>query len=143
MKKLMYTLIILWASLTGMAHAQQVTQPAAAVEKMLCKKWEVSYVTMQGMRIGQMPDNQRMAFEFFKDKTVLFSGNKTAKSAKGSWVYDQKQKLISVTVKNGAKMKISSLKPTELMMAVDMPAQGSPMPANGAMTQIQLVLKPR
>lgn len=141
-KQFIYILSVIIMGITGSARAQQVTQPVAAVEKMLCKKWTISYATMQGMRIGQMPGNQQMEFEFFKDRTFKTSGNLSSKKGQGTWVYDLKQHCISMAVKGGERLKVSSLKTNEMILAVDLPKSPS-MPASNGMTQLQLVCKPK
>jgi hypothetical protein len=98
--------------------AQSVMPSADKIESVLCKKWTINYALIGGMKIGQMPGAANADYDFKADKTFFIideAGGKT----KGSWQYDEKKKVIKLTVNGKNMLNVISLKDTELIVLAD------------------------
>lgn len=80
----------------------------------------MDYTMTGGMRLDPMPGAVIMNFEFYKDGTLNLTNNKDAERSTGTWSYNKNKKLISVAIKGGSNMTISSLKEDELIIVMDM-----------------------
>ena len=119
MKKIIALCIIALTISGGSLFAQDITIPADSIPSLLCKKWEVDYAIMGGMKIGRMPGAAEINYEFRKDKTFILSGSDPKDSKKGTWSYDPKKKQIKLILDGKPSSIISSLKEGELIMLID------------------------
>lgn len=108
--------------------AQDISMPADSIQTLLCKKWEVAYAEMGGMRIGRMPGAEEINYEFKKDKTFILSNKDEKEKKKGNWSYDSKKKLIKLTLDGRNISNVISLKENELVMTVDTNTPSDPDP---------------
>jgi hypothetical protein len=108
--------------------AQDINISVDSIQKLLCKKWEVAYAEMGGMRIGRMPGAEEINYEFKKDKTFILSNKDEKEKKKGNWSYDSKKKLIKLTLDGKNISNVISLKEDELVMAVDTNTPSDPEP---------------
>jgi len=70
---------------------QDIDLPTDRLQALLCKKWEIDYVLMGGMRITRKPDATDITYNFSKDKTFTTSRNGGLKNNKDTWYYDEKK----------------------------------------------------
>jgi hypothetical protein len=108
--------------------AQNISISADSIQTLLCKKWEVAYAEMGGMRIGRIPGAEEINYEFKKDKTFILSNKDEKEKKKGNWNYDSKKKLIKLTLDGRNISNIISLNENELVMTVDTNTQSDPEP---------------
>lgn len=118
--------------------AQNINGTLDSIQALLCKKWEVDYVFMGGMKIGRMPGAAEINYEFNKDKTFFMTSDAPNDKAKGTWSYDPKKKQIRLALNGGTNTTIVSLKEGELVMLFD--AKGT-VPAD--LEDMQMVYKPK
>jgi hypothetical protein len=138
MKKLISICIIALTVSSTSLFAQNITIPLDSIQTLLCKKWEVDYAVMGGMKIGRMPGASEINYEFNKDKTFIMTSNDPKEKKKGTWSYDQKKKLIKLTVDGRSNTSIISLKEGEFVMLADTKNATPDDPM-----EIKLVYKPR
>ncbi|MFI5153017.1 MAG: hypothetical protein ACHQET_06750 [Chitinophagales bacterium] len=101
------------------SFAQSIDYSLDSVNSLLCKKWEANYAMVGGTKIYREPNAVVIVYEFSKDKTFVVSSNKPGEEAKGTWIYNPKQKLIKLVAKGKNDSKIISLKAGELVMLED------------------------
>ena len=121
MKKI-FALILLLIS-TASANelfAQTISMPADSVKELLCREWVFNYTLVDGQKMGAAPGAPTMNFEFKKDGTVLVPAAGQEQNLQGTWVYDAGKKLIRVTVNKQNRLTITSLKPNEIVLSIDM-----------------------
>ena len=116
--------------------AQNINGSMDSIQTLLCKKWEVNYALMGGMKIGRVPGATEMNYEFNKDKTFLLTSNGSKDKTKGTWSYDAKKKLIKLTLNGKSNTTITSLKEDELVILTDMKGASPDDPM-----ELQMVLK--
>lgn len=133
MKKLICSSIVVLIVCHSLS-AQDIKLPSDSISILLCKKWEVNYAIMDGMKIGRMPGAPEINYEFKKDKTFILSGNNDKEKKKGNWSYDPQKKLVKLIVEGRNISNVVSLKEQELVMVADPKTKGDPEP-------IQLVYK--
>ena len=92
---------------------------ADSIATLLCKKWEVDYAMMGGMKIGKIPGATEINQEFNKDKTFIMTSNDLKEKTTGTWAYDAKNKLIKLSINGKSNTSIISLKDGELIMLAD------------------------
>ncbi len=119
MKRLFIITIVALIFSGAKSFSQTISLPADSISTLLCKKWEVDYAMMGGMKIGKLPGAPEMNYEFSKDKTFMMTSNDPKDKKKGTWFYDSKKKLIKLTVDGKVTTTIISLKDEELIMLVD------------------------
>jgi hypothetical protein len=137
MKKIIATCIIALIVSSTSLFAQNITIPLDSIQGLLCKKWEVDYAVMGGMKIGRMPGASEISYEFNKDKTFIMTSNDRKEKKKGTWSYDAKEKLIKLTVDGRSNTSIISLKEGEFVMLADTKSATPDDPM-----EIKLVYKP-
>lgn len=118
MKKLI-CIGIITLILSNTSFGQSIKLPLDSITTFLCKKWEVNYAIMGGMKIGRIPGAPEINYEFNKDKTFLMTSNDPKDKTKGTWSYDSKKKIIKLTVNGKNNTSIISLKEGELVMLAD------------------------
>jgi len=138
MRKLIFSGIVSLFCSSHSLFAQNINVPLDSVQTILCKKWEVDYVLMGGMKIGRIPGAAEINYEFNKDKTFLMTSNDPKDKKKGTWSYDPKKKSIKLTLSGGTNTQIVSLKKGELVMLLD--ANGS---VSNDLKDMQMVYKPK
>jgi hypothetical protein len=118
MKKI-HSFTILGILLSGSSlFAQNINISADSISTLLCKKWELDYALMGGMKIQRMPGATEMNLEFNKDKTFIKTGKDPKDKTKGAWSYDPKKKQIMMKV-SGKSIEIISLKEDQFVMLAD------------------------
>jgi hypothetical protein len=132
MKKFTCLSIIALILSTNSAFSQNINIPADSVTNLLCKKWEMDYAMMGGMKIGKMPGATESNYEFKKDKTFILTSNNNSPAGKGTWSYDQSKKLIRLTINGKSNVSIISLKADQLELLADTKdaTPDDPMPIN-------------
>ena len=98
---------------------QSISMSTDSVETLLCKKWEVDYAMMGGMKIGRIPGASEINYEFKKDKTLMMTSDDPDDKTKGTWNYDSKKKIIRLIINGKSNTSIISLKEDELIMLAD------------------------
>jgi hypothetical protein len=121
----------------GSLFAQNISIPFDSIQTLLCKKWEVDYAVMGGMKVGRMPGAEEINYEFNKDRTFIISGKDPKEKKKGTWSYDPKKKLIKLTVDGRNSTSIISLTENEFVMLADTKTATPDDP-----TDIRIVYKP-
>jgi len=137
MKKNLLTLFIFISILTNISFAQ-IPSTEDSVKSLLCKKWEIDYALMTGMKITKGMGAPDIFFEFKPDHTFLETSSVEKKNETGSWSVDLTKKLVSLQHEGKSKIIISSITPVELQMRL--------LPQNESekdLEQMQLVLKLR
>ncbi len=121
MKKIICIVVITFLLSHTNSFAQTINLSADSISTLLCKKWEVNYAIMGGMKIGHPSDAAEINLEFNKDKTFLMTSNdsKEKNKEKGTWVYDTKKKTIKLFLNGKNNATIISLKEEELIMLMD------------------------
>ena len=102
--------------LLGHASAQTVDVPADSLKKMLCKKWEVSYVLADGVKIVKSPGVPGRIFDFKPDNSFVFIQEEGADSFYGKWIYDPKKKWVQLLIDGKTNGLIISVLPEEMIM---------------------------
>jgi hypothetical protein len=138
MKKFISICIVALTVSSTSSFAQNITIPLDSIQTLLCKKWEVDYALMGGMKIGRMPGASEINYEFNKDKTFIMTSNDPKEKKKGTWSCDPKKKLIKLTVDGRSNTSIISLKEGEFVMLTDTKNATPDDPM-----EIKLVYKPR
>jgi hypothetical protein len=116
MKRLLCICVVLFLLSGTRLLAQDINLKSDSVVSLLCKKWEIDYAMMGGMKIGRMPNATEMNFEFFSDKTFLITGSSPKDKTKGIWSYVPAKKIIELTINGKHKTNIISLKKDELIL---------------------------
>jgi hypothetical protein len=119
MKKCIVICIINLLITNTTSFGQTINLAADSITTLLCKKWEVDYAMMGGMKIGRMPGAAEINYEFIKDKTFLITNKDAKDKTKGTWNYDTKKKIITLIINGNSKSTIISLKDGEFVMLVD------------------------
>jgi len=119
MKKIFLIGIITLLFSNTKSLSQTIDLSADSITTVLCKKWEVDYAIMGGMKIGRLPGATEINYEFNKDKTFLMTSNDPKDKTKGTWAYDTKKKIIKLTINGKSNTSIISLKEEELIMLAD------------------------
>ena len=119
MKKFICTCIVSIIVSGSSLFAQDITISADSIQTLLCKKWEVDYAVVGGMKIGRMPGAEEINYEFNKDKTFTMSNKDAKEKTKGTWNYDAKKKMIKLTIDGKNRTNVISLNENELVMLVD------------------------
>ncbi len=104
---------------TNTSFSQNINLPVDSVTNLLCKKWQMDYAMMGGMKIGKMPGATESNYEFKKDKTFILTSNNNSPAGKGTWSYDQSKKLIKLTINGKSNVSIISLKADQLELLAD------------------------
>ena len=119
MKKIIFTCIsALILSVTTLL-GQHINLSKDSIAVLLCKKWEVNYAMMGGMKIGKIPGAAEINYEFNKDKTFLMTSNNPKDKTNGTWSYDDKKKLIKLTINGKSNSSIISLTNDEFVILED------------------------
>jgi hypothetical protein len=135
MKKFLCLCVTLFLLSGSRLLAQEISLKLDSVTSLLCKKWEIDYAMMGGMKIGRMPNATEVNLEFFNDKTVLITGNSPKDKFKGKWNYITAKKIIEMTVNGKRYLSIISLKKDELILIPNAKKN------TGAPTDIKIVYK--
>ena len=90
-------------------QAQNVNLSKDELIKTLCKNWEVSFASMNGMKINQLPENTAFEVNFNSDGTLYFIGTEE----KGQWLFNAKKKYVEFWVNKKAVSRIKSLSEKE------------------------------
>ena len=86
---------VILLSSTSLLFAQDVNMTKENVSKVLCKKWKISYIINDGMKIVPLPE-QGFNYEFKNDNT--FSMTHKGDAINGTWSYDLNKKLIKLKI---------------------------------------------
>jgi hypothetical protein len=119
MKKSILFTTISFLLATAISFGQNINLPADSVATLLCKKWEVDFAIMGGMKIGMIPGAPEVNYEFKKDKTYFMTSKDSKDKVKGTWNYDTRKKIIKLTSDGKNSINIISLKDGELIMLVN------------------------
>ena len=119
MNKTMLIFLFSFLILSGRSFSQSIDYSLDSVNTLLCKKWEVNYAMVGGSKIYRDAGSTGSTYTFSKDKTFVVSGNKNGDEAKGTWIYNPKQKLIKLVTSGRPNSKIISLRDGELVMIAD------------------------
>ncbi|MBI1782221.1 MAG: hypothetical protein HYR66_12785 [Sphingobacteriales bacterium] len=119
MKKIICLCIIALIASNSSIFGQNINISEDSITTLLCKKWEINYVIMGGMKIERIPGATEINYEFNKDKTFLMTSDDPKDKTKGTWSFDPKKKIIRLTINGNSKMKIISIKEGELIMLAD------------------------
>ncbi|RCH54281.1 hypothetical protein DJ568_13370 [Mucilaginibacter hurinus] len=136
MKRIPLILLITLTCFT--ANAQNIMLPAKTVETLLCKKWQSHYATLGGKKITPQPGTEMVSAEFKRNKTFIVSDDEAVENGHGTWYYDQKRKLITLTIGGEKRMNIISLTKDQLIFTV-IPGEGLP----SDVADIKVVCKPK
>jgi len=98
--------------------AQNIELSPDSLSTLLCKKWQMNYVMMDGMKIERGAGAPETNFEFKKDKTYSMTDNKK-NSGKGTWTYDPKKKLVKLITNGKSYSSVIELTDAELVMFID------------------------
>lgn len=96
------------------ASAQEVKPDSLTA--FLCKKWEINYAIMGGMKIERLPTAAQVNYEFLTDKTFTITGNDGTQKVKGSWTYLPDKKMIKLVSNGKNNTNIVSLKSGEFVL---------------------------
>ena len=132
MKQFTCIFVIVLICSTNTLFSQTINLPVDSVTNLLCKKWQMDYAMMGGMKIGKMPGATESNYEFKKDKTFILTSNNNSPAGKGTWSYDQSKKLIKLTINGKSNVSIISLKADQLELLADTKdaTPDDPMPIN-------------
>ena len=121
MRKIIFICFVALFVSGGSLIAQNITAHPDSIPSLLCKKWEVDYAIVGGIKIGRTPDAPEMNFEFNKDKTLIMTSSDPKDNIKGTWVYEPKGKVIKIKIKvtGASDLTIVSLKEDELRILAD------------------------
>ncbi|HLK28056.1 MAG TPA: DUF4923 family protein [Puia sp.] len=119
MKKIAHAFIILFLLCSSKSFCQTIDVQEDSLKNLLCKKWQMDYAMMGGMKINKMPSAAEANFEFKKDGTFIETTNKDSKKINGTWIYDKNKKHIKLTINGKSSLSIISLKEDELTMLAD------------------------
>ena len=132
MKTMILPLLLVTCSSSNL-FAQSIDLTADSVATLLCKKWEMSYIIMDGMKIQKGAGAPEMNYEFKKDKTFLITSNDGKSPVKGTWTYDPNMKTVKLTQNGKSNTTAIELREEELVMLMDTkgatPGDSSPMKA--------------
>jgi len=131
--KILFCVFIIAIICSGSASfSQSINISGDSVTKLLCKKWQMDYAMVGGMKIGKMPGATESNYEFNKDKTFILTGNNNSTKTKGTWDYDLSKKLIKLKINGNNNLSIISLQSNELEMLADTKdaTPDDPMPIN-------------
>jgi hypothetical protein len=103
---------LMWGDVAG----QKVDVPADSLKKMLCKKWEVSYVLADGVKIVKSSGASSRIFDFKPDNSFVFIQEEGADSFYGKWIYDPKKKWVQLLIDGKTNGLIISVLPEEMIM---------------------------
>jgi hypothetical protein len=106
----------------GQSTASQKTEQE--VKNMLCHKWKVSQMEVQGKRIGFPPDWDASIITFNNDGTLIEVSE--GKSYQGKWTYEHKTMSIITNDKDGIE-KQQILKITSNQLIIKSKYQEMPM----------------
>jgi len=112
-------LLLISAASANELFGQTISMRADSVRELLCRQWVFDYTIVDGQKMGAAPGAPTINFEFKKDGTMLASAPSWQQNLDGTWVYDAGKKLIRVSL-NKQRGTITSLKPNELFMMIDM-----------------------
>jgi len=85
-----------------------------STEIVLCKKWEVNYVILNG--IMRSPKLTSITYEFEKDKTCSILDSAFSKKTEGKWLFDSGKNVIKLLFRKDAENEITSLSQNELVI---------------------------
>jgi hypothetical protein len=119
MKKTICACSITFLLSGSVAFGQNINLPNDSIATLLCKKWEVDYAIMGGLKIGRIPGANEINYEFRKDNTFLMTTNDPKEKTKGTWSYDSKKKLIKLIINSKSNTSIISLKQDEFILLAD------------------------
>ena len=119
-------LILFLAILYKMANGQSINLTTDSLSKLLCRKWQTKYATVNGMNIGKGLNSTNMTYTFNEDKTFFIETSGTIN--KGIWEYDKKAKKIKLYRLNVNRMNIIAIDENlfDLTIGVDNPKEHDP-----------------
>jgi hypothetical protein len=106
------TLLLLFANVKS--FAQTINLSPDSVTTLLCKKWEVTHVVLDGKKMEKPSDMGNVTYQFNKDKTLSLIDEHEI--IKGIWQYDLKQKSIKLLLHKELNSVVVSLTKTELVI---------------------------
>jgi len=100
-------------------YAQNIPLPADSVTKLLCKKWQVDYVLVQGKKTNMPSSTPKVYLQFYKDGTFSITSSKPKAFEKGEWEYDAQKGAIYMSVKGKDRKSIISLTKNHFVVLAD------------------------
>ena len=119
MKYILSVFIITLLSSDYSLFGQSINMPADNVTKLLCKKWQIDYALMNGMKVDMAHGATQVNYEFDTDGLFYLANNDPNKKSKGTWSYETNKKSIKLTINGTSDTNIISLKENELVMMAD------------------------
>jgi Lipocalin-like domain len=116
---------------------QNINMPPDDVTKILCKKWQIDYALMNGMKVYIANGATQVNYKFDADGLFYLTNNDPNKKSKGSWSYETNKKSIKLTINGTSNTNIISLNENELVMMADTKQATPDDPSN-----IKMVFKP-
>lgn len=120
--------VLLMITFQTISMAQSIELSDSEVEALLCKKWAIEYMEMQGMKIAPQENS---GFEFFFQKEGSFEMlpiNDLDPNPEMKWVYSKENKNIRLYESDHLMGKIIELNENMFIMAFesteDLPMEG-------------------
>lgn len=99
------------------AHSQDVTLSEPELSNVLCKRWEIEYAVMNGMKFGQMPGAADFDINFKSDASYNLI-SEDGKNDSGIWTYDKKNKYVELSIKDKITSRIKSISNNKLILTL-------------------------
>ena len=115
--------------------AQGFPSTQDSIRILLCKKWQVDYILITGVKIAKGNNTPEIYFQFENDNSFVETSSDHKNKTTGKWVIDAEHKIIRLMQHEKNTMNILSLTPVELQLKVD--AQ-----PNDASDEMIMVFKP-
>lgn len=117
MHKFLFALVPIISHCT--LFSQDINIPTENITKFLCKKWQIDYLAMNGMKIARGAGAPEINYEFNSDNTYSLLGHEPQTKSKGTWKYDENKKLIKLFFNGLSNTSVISLNENELVILVN------------------------
>jgi len=113
MNKILLFSVFLFITASSFAQ-KDTTRSEQEVKTLLCHKWKVTHIEMNGQKIPLPPELGESSLEIIADGTLIEKD--ATEEIKGKWSYDHKTKILTTDDRDGIiKHVILKISETELI----------------------------
>lgn len=132
MKKVIICVFVCLFSLT--VFGQKVYMSKQKLDKMICKKWDVEFAALGGMKMRDLNEAANFGL-LIKDNGTYDLIKSTGENKEGHWVYNVNKKFVLLFIENEIYACIKSITNTKMILNLE-------EEENSALSNLDIHLKP-
>jgi len=137
MKKIMFTLVILFITMNNSLIAQKISQKESELKPLLCIEWEIEYANLGAIKIGKIPGAKDFDMKFRPDGTYDIIKD-DGETNTGNWKYYLDKKYVELEINGTITSRITYIDKNKLVLIMTSEDNGP-----SGMAKIETHFKPK